>query len=363
MHALFYGHQEAKLCGLKCLWSSLWTPADRSSIIISVQRSQPWCGEESDQKAEELASARNCLPNAVCVHPACPFTNRRASTSCPGMKIPDKPLSPLLFGSLCLVVFLQPLTPPAPVMIPNLKVIFLFLWLLQCGGGNVNVQQKPPIQVALLKEGITIPCEVILPYMPKYTTFSICYYRINSPDQKTSLHSRLENVTIPPGGENKTVSLFYNYTIAPFENIFSTGTYYCKVKWNDIQKVGKGVFVLVRDTGYVNTSYGWEILVTLTVLLAILSITATALLLWKRKVLCPRRSQPHILRQKVETQLPSASPPPPPVYDSLDVQQVDVYSSLENNTNNSPHGKSPPGKTPKKQETLEESSDTLYESI
>ncbi|NXR27585.1 NFAM1 protein, partial [Cinclus mexicanus] len=117
----------------------------------------------------------------------------------------------------------------------------------------------------------------------KYTTFSICYYRINSPDQKTSLHSRLENVTIPPGGENKTVSLFYNYTIAPFENIFSTGTYYCKVKWIDIQKVGKGVFVLVRDTGYVNTSYGWEILVTLTVLLAILSITATALLLWKRK--------------------------------------------------------------------------------
>lgn len=35
------------------------------------------------------------------------------------------------------------------------------------------------------------------------------------------------------------------------------------------------------------------------------------------QVLCPRRSQPNILRQKVETQLPSASPPalPPPVYD------------------------------------------------
>ncbi|KAI1239089.1 hypothetical protein IHE44_0012198 [Lamprotornis superbus] len=216
-----------------------------------------------------------------------------------------------------------------PVMIPNLKVIFLFLWLLQCGGGNVDVRQEPPIQVALLKEGITIPCKVIFPYMPKYTKFSICYYWINSLDQKTSIHSISENVVIPPGAENTTATLSYSYTVAPLENTSSTGTYYCKVKWNDIQKMGKGVFVLVRDTGYINTSYGWKILVTLTVLLA---------------VLCPRRSQPNILRQKVETQLPSASPLPPPVYDSLDVQQVDVYSSLENNTNSPPHGKSLPGK-------------------
>ncbi|XP_023804158.1 NFAT activation molecule 1 isoform X1 [Cyanistes caeruleus] len=249
-------------------------------------------------------------------------------------------------------------------MIPNLKIIFLFVWLLQCGGGNVDVQQKPPIQVALLKEGTSIPCKVIFPYMPKYTKFSICYYRINSLDQKTSISTRLENVAIPSGEENKTAALSYDHKIMPLENTSSTGTYYCMVKWNDIQKMGKGVFILVRDTGYINTSYGWEILITLTVLLAVLSITATALLLWKRKVLCPRRSQPNIL--KVETQLPSASPPPPPpppVYDSLDVQQVDVYSSLENKTNNPSHRKNPPGKTPKKQETLEESSDTLYENI
>ncbi|XP_056338137.1 NFAT activation molecule 1 [Oenanthe melanoleuca] len=250
-------------------------------------------------------------------------------------------------------------------MIPNLKVIFLFLWSLQCGEGNVDVQQKPPIQVTLLKEGISIPCEVIFPYMLKYTTFSICYYWINSLDQETSIFSSSKAVVIPPGQENKTATLPYNYTIATLGNTFSTGTYYCKVKWNDIEKMGKGVFVLVRDTGYVNTSYGWEILVTLTVLLAVLSIIATALLLWKRKVLCPRRSQLNILRQKVETRLPSASPPPAPlpVYDSLDVRQVDVYSSLENNTNSPAHGKSAPGKTPKKQETLEESSDTLYENI
>ncbi|NWY43128.1 NFAM1 protein, partial [Sylvia atricapilla] len=117
----------------------------------------------------------------------------------------------------------------------------------------------------------------------KYTRFSICYYWINSLDQKTSIYNRSENVAIPSGEENKTAALSYDYRIKPLENPSSTGMYYCKVKWNDIQKVGKGVFVLVRDTGYINTSYGWEILVTLTVLLAVLSIITTALLLWKRK--------------------------------------------------------------------------------
>ncbi|NXW82530.1 NFAM1 protein, partial [Alopecoenas beccarii] len=117
----------------------------------------------------------------------------------------------------------------------------------------------------------------------KYTTFSIIYYWINSLGQKASIYSRLENVAIPSGKENTTATISYDHRIVPLENTFSTGTYYCAVKWNDIQKMGKGVFVLARDTGYVETSYGWEILITLTTLLAALSIAATALLLWKRK--------------------------------------------------------------------------------
>ncbi|XP_061858453.1 NFAT activation molecule 1 [Colius striatus] len=281
------------------------------------------------------------------------------------MEVTDKPPSLLPFGSSCLVAFIQPL---APTMASNLKVIFLFLWLLQCGGENVNVEQKPPIQVALLKEGIFIPCEVTFPYMPKYTTFTIVYYWINSLGQKNDICNRQENVAIPSGKENKTVTVSYNYRITPLENS-STGTYYCKVAWNSIEKMGKGVFVLVR--WYTETSYGWEILVTFTILLAALSITATALLLWKRKVICPRRNQLNILRQKVERQPSSASPPPPTppqsqppsVYDSLDLQQVDVYSILESNTNTLSPRKSPSGKTPKKQATLEDSSDILYENI
>jgi len=48
----------------------------------------------------------------------------------------------------------------------------------------------------------------------------------------------------------------------------------------------------LTGTGYVETSYGWEILVTLTALLAALSITATALLLWKRKASYNKKKKP-----------------------------------------------------------------------
>ncbi|NXT20302.1 NFAM1 protein, partial [Syrrhaptes paradoxus] len=117
----------------------------------------------------------------------------------------------------------------------------------------------------------------------KYTIFSISYYWINSLGQKTSIYSTSENIAIPSGKENKTATISYNHRIMPLENSSSTGTYYCEVKWNDLQKMGNGVFVLARDTGYTEASYGWEILITLTALLATLSIAATALLLWKRK--------------------------------------------------------------------------------
>ncbi|KFQ37591.1 NFAT activation molecule 1, partial [Mesitornis unicolor] len=117
----------------------------------------------------------------------------------------------------------------------------------------------------------------------KYTRFSIFYYWINSLGQKTSIYSRTENVVIPSGKENKTATISYNHRIKLLENTSSTGTYYCKVEWNGIQKTGKGVFVLARGTGYVKASYGWTILITVTALLATLSIAATALLLWKRK--------------------------------------------------------------------------------
>ncbi|NWW46935.1 NFAM1 protein, partial [Pedionomus torquatus] len=158
----------------------------------------------------------------------------------------------------------------------------------------------------------------------KYTKFLISYYWINSLGHRTSIHRRLVNAVIPSGKENQTATIPYNHTITPLQSTSSTGTYYCDVKWDDIQIMGKGVFVLARDTGYVETSSEWEVLIILTPLFAVLSIIATALLLRKRKanvsfsvscpqqVLCPRSDQVNILRKKVQPQPPSASPPPPP---------------------------------------------------
>lgn len=62
---------------LKSLGSNLWTHAGRCNTIVTVQRNEPQCREESDQKAEEPASARNSLPKAACIHPACPFADKR----------------------------------------------------------------------------------------------------------------------------------------------------------------------------------------------------------------------------------------------------------------------------------------------
>ncbi|NXP25607.1 NFAM1 protein, partial [Scytalopus superciliaris] len=117
----------------------------------------------------------------------------------------------------------------------------------------------------------------------KYIKFSISYYWINSLGQKINISDKQEDLSIPPGKENTTAVISYNHRIELLENTSSTGTYYCEVKWSDTKKMGKGVFVLARSTGYTDPSHGWEILITLTVLLAALSIAATALLLWKRK--------------------------------------------------------------------------------
>ncbi|NXJ79111.1 NFAM1 protein, partial [Trogon melanurus] len=117
----------------------------------------------------------------------------------------------------------------------------------------------------------------------KYTKFSIFYYWINSMDHQTPIYNRSETVTIPSGKENMTATVSYDHIIVPLKSTSSTGTYYCEVRWSDVKKKGNGVFVLAKGTGYIETSHGWEILITLTVVLAALSITATALLLWKRK--------------------------------------------------------------------------------
>lgn len=134
MRVMFYGHWKTKLCVLKSLQSSLLLPADRYNTVIIVQRNEPQCREESDRKAEEVASARNSLPKAVCVCPPVPAQTGGDQTAFQMQEDLMKYNFFLPSGSSYLVAFLQPFD---LTMGSNLKVIFLFLWLLHYGGKKV----------------------------------------------------------------------------------------------------------------------------------------------------------------------------------------------------------------------------------
>ncbi|TFK07224.1 PWWP domain-containing protein MUM1 [Platysternon megacephalum] len=299
-------------------------------------------------------------------------------------------------------------------MASSLNAIFLLLWLLQRGGWQVagqkvSVKQTPLIQVAFANEEVSMKCLVSYPYMKEYTTFTIHYYWMNSEGKKVTIKNCSVSEAIPTGQMNQTTEKNYPHTIGPTENSPATGTYYCEAKWKSTTETGNGVFILVRDTGYREPSPGtWKFLIALTTILTILSITETALLLWKRKichlvscpklVVCPGRC-PDVLQRcpdlSTGAQAPSGSSEPSgSIYTCLESHQAEVYSVLEDNTNSLSLEKNPTatlqdmnisqpdrvedrnedcektGKKKKKkkemksqQETLEEPFDTLYENI
>ncbi|XP_038242962.1 NFAT activation molecule 1 isoform X2 [Dermochelys coriacea] len=299
-------------------------------------------------------------------------------------------------------------------MASSLNAIFLLLWLLQHGGWQVagqkvSVKQTRPIQVAFANEEVSMNCLVSYPYMKEYTTFTIHYYWVNSQGKTVTIKNCPVSETIPPGQTNQTTEKDYLHTIGPLGNPSATGTYYCEAKWTSTKITGKGVFILVRDTGYREPSPStWKFLIALTTILTILSITETALLLWKRKiwhlVSCPKlvvfpERCPDVLQRcpdlSTGAQAPSGSSEPSgSIYTCLESHQPEVYSILENNTNslsletnatatlqdmiisqpdraedkNEDCGKTGKKKKKKKemksrQKTLEEPFDTLYENI
>ncbi|KAH1185293.1 hypothetical protein KIL84_018042 [Mauremys mutica] len=299
-------------------------------------------------------------------------------------------------------------------MASGLNAIFLLLWLLQrggrqVGGQKVSVKQTPLIQVAFANENVSMTCLVSYPYMNEYITFTIHYYWVNSEGKIVTINNHSVSETIPTGQTNQTTEKDYPHTVGTPENPAATGTYYCKASWRRKTETGNGVFILVRDTGYREPSPGmWKFLIALTTILTILSITETALLLWKRKichlvsrpklVVCPGRC-PDVLQRcpdlSTGAQAPSGSSEPSgSIYTCLESHQAEVYSVLEDNTNSLSLEKNPTatpqdmnisqpdrvedrnedcGKTGKKkkkkkemksqQETLEEPFDSLYENI
>lgn len=82
-------------------------------------------------KSRRAAAARNNLAKAVCVHSDIPSQTRGDQPAARAWKYLITPISFAfwIFVSGCCLPAFDPL-----IMASTLKVIFLFLWLLQCGG-------------------------------------------------------------------------------------------------------------------------------------------------------------------------------------------------------------------------------------
>ncbi|XP_053107675.1 NFAT activation molecule 1 isoform X2 [Hemicordylus capensis] len=224
-------------------------------------------------------------------------------------------------------------------MVCSLYIVVLLLWILQCGAGILGVQQEPLIQTAFANEQINASCNVIFPYKKEYLDFVISYFRINSKGKETLVNSTKISETICSKCENKTATKNYTLYIKPINHTSVTATYYCKADWKnaniDVQK-GAGTFILFRDIGYREPSIAmWICLIVIIIILAVLSIMGTVFLFWKRKVVCPERSQvKKCPDQGPQPKHPSGNlEPPESTYMDLEAHQSDVYFVIENEGN------------------------------
>ncbi|XP_028934977.1 NFAT activation molecule 1 [Ornithorhynchus anatinus] len=212
-------------------------------------------------------------------------------------------------------------------MVSRLIFLALLLWLLQRGGGQSVVEKMPPILVDAVPFQVTFKCAITYPNTNTYKTFQVSYYQTDPRGQQ----SREVNVPCQasPGPENQTHTTDCSFPVGPFHNASATGTYYCQVKWPGTKKKGKGVFILVRDSGYKEppASARKFLLITSTSLLAILSIVGTALLLWKTQVVPLRK----LFARKGPVEETGVREPAcsGPVYTSLEHIQPEVYSIIE----------------------------------
>nr|XP_056703303.1 NFAT activation molecule 1 [Euleptes europaea] len=246
-------------------------------------------------------------------------------------------------------------------MASSIDLVILLLWILH-SGGTFEVQQESLIQTAFANEQVNTNCKVIFPYKPEYTDFEIIYYRINSEGERNTVHTSTFSETIPPGKENTTATKMCSISIKPTEHTSASGAYYCQAKWKDREKQGMGTFILFRDRGYTEPLLAtWMCIITLTVVLAAVSIVGTVLLFWKREVVC-------LWRKKAEKRPAQGSEPehstsrselPGSLYAALGPHEPDIYSVIEDKSSQ----KKEPTPKVSYQKTQEEISDVVYENF
>ncbi|OWK03722.1 hypothetical protein Celaphus_00013727, partial [Cervus elaphus hippelaphus] len=180
-----------------------------------------------------------------------------------------------------------------------------------------------PILVSLANKAVSFHCSITYPYTPEFKNFIVRYFHVDLQGQTSSE----EKISCQPGtgSENQTHTTVCPITLKP-PNASATGTYYCSVLWPDSKMMGGGTFILVRDTGYQEPPRGPQklLLSCFVGILAVLSILATALLLWK-KDLQHRESEVYDCIQNE-----AGSPP------DLQHRESEVYDCIQNEAGSPP---------------------------
>ncbi|XP_060633148.1 NFAT activation molecule 1 isoform X3 [Anolis sagrei] len=167
---------------------------------------------------------------------------------------------------------------------------------------------------------------------------------------------------------NQTWAKSFNVHIMPANHGSVTGFYACKAKLNSETSKGSGTFIRFRDKGYIEPfPTTWVCLITVTVILAALSIGGTALLFWKREVVWPEKNRVKKCPNKKSTPQHTSGSlgPPESMYTDLEPHQPDVYLDFEKKLSSPLHTAMPTTKVIKGeiQDVYENNSIDVYENI
>ncbi|KAM9071446.1 NFAT activation molecule 1 [Megaptera novaeangliae] len=227
--------------------------------------------------------------------------------------------------------------PPGRIPAPRLLGLFLLSWTLQLAGtgGQSVTHTGLPIVVSLANKAVSFSCRITYPYTPKFKDFTVSYFHVDLQGQRSS--EEKTSCKPGPGRENQTNTKECQIT-PKLPDASATGTYYCSVHWPDSMVTGNGTFILVRGAGYREPPQGPQklLLVCFIGILTVLSILATALLLWKkRQMQAPRKHS----AQKCPGPSAASSreqPPSESVYTDLQRRETEVYDCIQSEASSPP---------------------------
>ncbi|XP_017519000.1 NFAT activation molecule 1 isoform X2 [Manis javanica] len=217
---------------------------------------------------------------------------------------------------------------PGLLAAPWLLGLLMCAWTLRLTGGQLVTHTGPPILVSLANQTVNFNCTITYKYTREFEAFRVSYFHVDLQGRESS--EKQTDCQSGSGKENMTYSIMC--PISPkLPDAAATGTYYCSIQRPQARLRGSGTFILVRDSGYREPPQrpGKLLLFCFAGLLSVLSVLATALLLWKKQMQVPRTHP----AQKCLNPSPASSPQRPPaesIYTALQRRETEVYACVEN---------------------------------